>query len=615
MGLYWHRDFNNVDEAIQQLRKDERLVSDLLIGDRLDQELSQKVTPALREGARLSNVMRYLHIDRLGDTLCAMRGLRHTGNTTIMFQAAQQLRNEGIEADRIAFVRADPEVDTMEKVVCTLDALYHCGVRHAFVDNATIMDDFYWRSKSITDSLCAMGLHVVVSGYETLRFVFASHDSLFDRIWSVRTNHIMMEDHVLSPCDFLKHGGIFYEDTSIGYKDTGDFLSPENARRYCDVAISDNIIKSMAMTSREHDSLIWVNKSYTKEELPDIIFRMLTTLNNRRMMPAITKTLEKHDPSLVASFQEHVGKTALDWNIPSVFSCESSGTRYLHEWLNRMNVFLDLPAKSHVDDWWRKDEEGICLVQPGLSFQLAMGMVETALQEAEKNGIILNGDKKAVIRKELEETVLAVVLENYLHMRSNAIINSREDREHWKVTRYRTPTGTCILVFWSDSHNRTILCEIQTHADVNTSLILQDDGFCESIERQSGAITAKFIVHTGEHIEANSGIQAVHVLDFGKEIDRAMDELLTKRIHFTEKGLFFRLDLDLYNLDEMPDYMQTPNVVRYALEIAKAKDEDDTNEYLVEFPMYVEEVAKMIKDKEAHAELLKEFGVNLDIEK
>lgn len=78
MAFYGYHDFKNVDEAIQQLRKDDRMVSDLLIGDMLDQELSRRGTPDLREGARLSNVMNYLHMDRLGDTLCAMRGLRHS---------------------------------------------------------------------------------------------------------------------------------------------------------------------------------------------------------------------------------------------------------------------------------------------------------------------------------------------------------------------------------------------------------------------------------------------------------------------------------------------------------------------------------------------------------
>ena len=134
-------------------------------------------------------------------------GLRRTGKTTLIRQAILGLAEE--ELRRAAFMQVTP-FDTLAQVNRDLRMLAEEGYRNVFVDEVTLLADFVEGAALFSDVFATRGMCLVLSGTDSLGFVFAESERLYDRCELLRTTFIPY-------CEFESVLGIQRVDEYLRY--------------------------------------------------------------------------------------------------------------------------------------------------------------------------------------------------------------------------------------------------------------------------------------------------------------------------------------------------------------------------------------------------------------
>ncbi|MCD8307230.1 MAG: AAA family ATPase [Clostridia bacterium] len=175
--------------------------------------LRARVAPAARLQKRdcYADLERYLYGD-VKEGVCAMFGLKGTGKTTLMLQAIMGMSEE--DFSRTAYYAADRRQSCHDIRSC-LNSLSSQGVRYAFVDNITRLDDFIDYACIFEFLHTEKGMKVVLSGPDSISFHFTSHDELYDNLFLVHTTWMSFAEYsrltgILDRDYYLERGGVLY---------------------------------------------------------------------------------------------------------------------------------------------------------------------------------------------------------------------------------------------------------------------------------------------------------------------------------------------------------------------------------------------------------------------
>lgn len=246
-------------------------------------------------------VLDFIESDRCYDgEVCIICGLHRTGKTTIMRQIMAE------NADRYTFMFLEPsKEDTMEDVYAYLDGAVKKKVRGVFIDEITKVSDFIDNSAYLADIYAKEGLRIVLSGDDSLSFVFAEKSSLFGRTETVSTTYISFEEHcrVLGTediNDYISYGGV--TDRSI--------IDCESACSYLDYAVSGNISRSLRRLAKysNHTELFDVSEDEMKAAVEIMVKRYCgdTTLTVKELADEInadTKIVHKFTEDMIVRLE------------------------------------------------------------------------------------------------------------------------------------------------------------------------------------------------------------------------------------------------------------------------------------------------------------------------
>ena len=114
-------------------------------------------------------------------------GLRRTGKTTLIRQILAEMSDENLGKAVFIQVRAK---DTLANVNQDLKLLEAQGFRYVFLDEVTLLEDFIERVALFSDVFAASGMKIVLSGTNSLGFLFAEDEQLYDRCILLHTTWI-----------------------------------------------------------------------------------------------------------------------------------------------------------------------------------------------------------------------------------------------------------------------------------------------------------------------------------------------------------------------------------------------------------------------------------------
>ncbi len=128
----------------------------------------------------------YLYGPQL-DKVFILYGLRRTGKTTLIRQILADMTDE--ELAKTAFIQITGK-DTLASVNQDLKFLEEAEFRFVFFDEVTLMEDFISGAALFSDVYAASGMKIVLSGTDSLGFLFSEDEQLYDRCILLHTTFI-----------------------------------------------------------------------------------------------------------------------------------------------------------------------------------------------------------------------------------------------------------------------------------------------------------------------------------------------------------------------------------------------------------------------------------------
>ena len=165
-------------------------------------------------------------------------GLRRTEKTTLIRQAILNMEEE--DFNRTAFIQVKLG-DNLGSIDYDLKWLAENDYRYVFIDEVTFADDFIESAALFSDIFASSGMKIVLSGPDSLGFVFAASEEIYDRCIMLHTTLIPYRElkNVLGMAgidNYIRYGGTM----SLGghYNTQSTFVSKRSADEYVDTPLS-----------------------------------------------------------------------------------------------------------------------------------------------------------------------------------------------------------------------------------------------------------------------------------------------------------------------------------------------------------------------------------------
>lgn len=180
------------------------------------------------------------------DKVFILYGLRRTGKTTMIRQIFAEMRDT--ELVKAAFIQITAK-DTLADVNRDLKILEAHGFRYVFLDEVTLMEDFIEGAALFSDVFAACGMKIVLSGTDSLGFLFTEDEQLYDRCVLLHTTFIPYREFetvlgIHGIDEYIRYGGTMSLG-GIHYNENSTFASKKKTDEYVDTAIARNIQHSL----------------------------------------------------------------------------------------------------------------------------------------------------------------------------------------------------------------------------------------------------------------------------------------------------------------------------------------------------------------------------------
>lgn len=487
---------------------------------------------------------RYLHSVR-DPRVCALYGLRRTGKTTLIYQAILEMSDD--ELSKAAYIIVQPG-NRMRDVNACLEILHKLEYKYIFIDEITLLDDFIDKSAVLADKYAAMGMRIVLSGTDSLGFMLASHNQLFDRVYLIHTTWIPFAEHsrllgTEDIDDYIERGGILWTGShgpGSSENDTEEnvFSSKSKTDFYIESAIAENIQHSLKCWNAGN-SFRKLEELYDANELTSAINRIVEDMNHNFAVKVVTRIFNKssdlsstyqildakEDPlarvidsmdvnSIVEAFRHRL--KILNPDELTVEVTEDHVTE-IKQYLKRLELFAEFPVVANYSR--RKDTERVLITQPGLRYV----QVEYLITSIGEDGVYagLSEKEKSALIKHILDNAKGRMLEELVLFETMNRIGDKA-----KAFKYESDIGEVDMVVYYKDTDTCNLYEIK-HSEQRSShqiTYLLNMDLCSDIEKVYGTIRNKYLLYRGDDFLEENGIQYLNVSNFLRNLPGAVLE-------------------------------------------------------------------------------------------
>ena len=331
------------------------------------------------------------------DKVFILYGLRRTGKTTLIRQIILNMKPE--ERQKAAFIQIK-STDTLSDINADLKVLEEQGYKYIFVDEVTLMEDFIEGAALFSDIYAGSGMKLVLSGTDSLGFIFTKHEQLYDRCIMLHTTFIPYREFeqvlgIQGIDNYIRYGGTM-SISGVNYNES-TFTTKQSTDEYIDSAIARNIQHSLKYY-QDGGHFRNLYDLYEKGELTSAINRVVEDINHRFTKEVLTRTFSSHDLSLSARNLLHdrdnpvdlyqtVDKEAVTATLKSMLDIldkeeqkveiDETHAIQIKEYLAMLDLLMevDLQYLPHVN---RHDRITV-ITQPGLRYAQATALVNSML--------------------------------------------------------------------------------------------------------------------------------------------------------------------------------------------------------------------------------------------
>ena len=456
-----------------------------------------------------SQLMAYLNTPCL-DKVCILYGLRRTGKTTMLKQAVAALNLEAC-----AYIKVSAR-NTMEDVEHDLNLLYSLGVRYAFIDEVTLMQEFIDSASILSDVFVATGMKVVLAGTDSLSFWLASDQELYDRGILIHTTYIPFHEHChllnTSNLDlYIQHGGILkagewdFEDIRLLSGELS-FLDDDSSRRYIDTAICRNIQNSLAFYE-QGGHFRHLYPLYLNGQLTNIINRIIEDMNHAFVRNTVISTL---DPKARTSLFTAIDKEQVTLKLMELLSISNdisdiSDTivQEVREYLAALDLVIDSPVETVTGS---ETISHPIFTQPGMRFCQAKALVH-AISKDPAFAFASEQDKALAEARILDE-VRGRMMEDIVLLETSKFIPSNK-----RAFKLQFARGEFDMVVYDKITHSCEIYEVKHSNQTNPMQYryLLDSEKCTATEHRFGPIVKRAVIYTGLSQRLDCGVEYLNV--------------------------------------------------------------------------------------------------------
>ncbi|MBQ9043611.1 MAG: AAA family ATPase [Eggerthellaceae bacterium] len=468
---------------------------------------------------------KYLQSSNDGKVLI-LYGLRRTGKSTMLRQAI--LRMTADQRAQSAYITVTPG-DSLAMLNRDLRALYDAGFTCVFVDEVTMLDDFIESASLFSDIYAALGMKVVLSGTDSLGFLFSEDEQLYDRCAFIHTTFISYGEFervlgIRGVDAYIEYGGTM-SMSGVNYNTASPFATAQSADEYVDSAIAKNIQHSLRCY-QHGGHFRRLQELYDKDELTSVINRVVEDVNHQFTLRVIERDFVSNDLAIsaanlrkdpnspsdvldridVAEVTEKLRRLLDILNAPErTVPIDGAAVSEIKEYLDLLDLTVEIPLVDASDYNARQTRTAIS--QPGLRFAQAKALVNSLLEDNEFRAISLS-ERKAVAERILSE-VRGRMLEDAILLETS-IANPLAE-----VFKMQFPVGEFdMVVFWPD-RGTCSLYEVKHSSEehANQRRHLLNEEMLRMAELRFGTVEDRVVLYRGE-ARTIDGISYVNVEEY-----------------------------------------------------------------------------------------------------
>lgn len=460
------------------------------------------------------------------DKVFILYGLRRTGKTTMIRQALAEMNDTDLM--KSAFIQITAQ-DTLAALNTDLKVLESQGFQYVFLDEVTLLDDFIEGAALFSDIFAASGMRIVLSGTDSLGFLFTEDEQLYDRCILLHTTFIPYREFesvlgIHGIDEYIRYGGTM----SLGgvhYNESSTFASKERADEYVDTAIAHNIQHSLRCYQYE-DHFRNLRDLYDKNELTSAINRVVKDINHRFTLEVLTQDFKSHDLGVSANNLRRDRSNPIDILDHIDLSAVTDRLRDLLEILNKseQTVFLDEDHAAEIKEYLdlldltrdidirhlpkvNTKSTRTVIAQPGLRYAQASALIHSLLLDETFSALSL--PERTAVQERILTEIKGRMLEDIVLLETKIANPGKE------VFVLQFPIGEFDMVVFDPAASSCQIFEIKHSREIAPFQYrhLIDSEKCAQTEHRYGPITGKFVLYRGEDQILN-GIQYQNVEEY-----------------------------------------------------------------------------------------------------
>ena len=445
------------------------------------------------------------------DKVFILYGLRRTGKTTMIRQIFAEMRDT--ELVKAAFIQITAK-DTLADVNRDLKILEAHGFRYVFLDEVTLMEDFIEGAALFSDVFAACGMKIVLSGTDSLGFLFTEDEQLYDRCVLLHTTFIPYREFetvlgIHGIDEYIRYGGTMSLG-GIHYNENSTFASKEKTDEYVDTAIARNIQHSLRCYQYE-GHFRHLRDLYDKNELTSAINRVVEDINHRFTLEVLTQDWKSHDLGISASNLRRDRENPTDILDRIDLMAVTNSLRKLLEIRNKaeqtielddihvaeIKEYLDLLDLTreidvlHLPDVSTKSSRTV-IVQPGLRYAQADELIRSLLLDETFSALSLA--ERTVVQERILTEIKGRMLEDIVLLETK-LTNLKK-----QVFVLQFPIGEFDMVVFDPEAGSCQIFEIKHSEEAVSQQYrhLVNEEKCAQTEHRYGSITGKFVLYRGK---------------------------------------------------------------------------------------------------------------------
>ena len=503
---------NLIKDIDNQEVKEEKKASLFRCTVRIGEDLERFVKPVTKWVKRecYQQLHDYVYGD-IHDRVYILYGLRRTGKTTLIRQLISEM--DASMRSKAVFIQIQ-DSKTLDDVNRDLKVLEEKGYRYVFIDEVTLLNDFIEGAALFSDVFAASGMKIVLSGTDSLGFMFTEDEELYDRCIMCHTTFIPYREFervlgIVGIDDFIRYGGTM----SLGGKQYNDnamiFATKKSTDEYVDSAIARNIQHSLKNYKYE-GHFRSLRDLYEKNELTNAINRIVEDMNHRFTMEVLTRDFKSNDLRISASnlrkdreeptdILDRIDILNVNETLKALLEIKDKeeqkvkiqdAHRYeIKEYLDLLDLTVEIESRWMSD--YNRRESRTAFSQPGMRYSQAEALIKSLMQDNMFRGLSFE-ERKRVTERIIDE-IKGRMMEDIV------LLETKLSKKNCEVFRLQFAIGEFDMVVFNPDEGTCEIYEIKHSKEVVPQQCkhLLDEQKCKDTEFRYGTITGKYVIYRG----------------------------------------------------------------------------------------------------------------------